>query len=83
MEPYVESGGVRRKHYAYLYDRVAVNTGRMQRYGTQPTWQCEDDGSMQLKPLEDPARVNDRRAEMGLNTVEEGLAEMTRQVCGN
>ncbi len=82
MRLYVENGGVRRKHYAYLFDRVAVNTGLKQRYGTQPTWQCEEDGSMQLKPLEDPENVNARRKEMGLNTVEEGLAEMTRQVCG-
>lgn len=82
MEHYVANGGVRPKHYAYLYDRVAVNTGRKQRYGTQPTWECEADGSMQLKPLEDPESVNDRRKKMGLNTVEEGLAQMSRQVCG-
>ena len=83
MQPYVENGGVRPKHFAYLYDRVAVNTGRKQRYGTQPTWECEEDGSMQLKPLEDPESVNARRKDMGLNSVEEGLAEMSRQVCGS
>ncbi len=82
MQPYLENGGVRPKHYAYLYDRVAVNTGQLQLYGTQPTWKCEEDGSMRLKPLEDPATVNQRRKAMGLNTVEEGLETMTRQVCG-
>jgi len=82
MEPYLESGGVKRKNYAYLFDRVAVNTGQLQLYGTQPTWECEDDGTMKLKPLKDPETVNARRAEMGLNSVEAGLAEMTRSVCG-
>lgn len=81
MEPYLETGGVRKKHYAYLYDRVAVNTGRLQRYGTQPTWEC-DNGSMELKPLEDPEGVNARRKLMGLNSVEEGLATMEQQICG-
>jgi len=82
MEPYLESGEVKRKNYAYLFDRVAVNTGQLQLYGTQPTWECEDDGTMKLKPLKDPETVNARRAEMGLNSVEAGLAEMTRSVCG-
>ncbi len=82
MEPYLENGGVKRKNYAYLFDRVAVNTGQLQLYGTQPTWECEDDGTMKLKPLKDPVTVNARRAEMGLNSVEAGLAEMTRSVCG-
>ncbi|MFK7958639.1 MAG: DUF6624 domain-containing protein [Lysobacterales bacterium] len=81
MEPLLESNGVSRKNYAYLWDRVAVNSGRSQRYGTQPTWECEN-GAMALKPLEDPANVNARRTKMGLNTVEQGLASMTAQYCG-
>lgn len=82
MEPHVATGGVRKRQYAYLWDRVAVNQGRKQRYGTQPTWECDDNGKMALRPLEDPDNVNARRAEMGLKTVEEGLAEMERAVCG-
>ncbi|MEM9839874.1 MAG: DUF6624 domain-containing protein [Pseudomonadota bacterium] len=82
MEPYVATGGVRKRQYAYLWDRVAVNQGREQRYGTQPTWECDANRKMALRPLEDPENVNARRADMGLNTVEEGLAEMERAVCG-
>lgn len=81
MEPYLSRGEVSKKNYAYLWDRVAVNTGRKQRYGTQPTWQCDDSGKMALKPLEDPENVNARRADMGLGTVEDGLAEMEASVC--
>lgn len=35
LEPLAASGGTNPANYAYLYDRVAVNTGRPQRYGTQ------------------------------------------------
>ncbi|MDJ0643916.1 MAG: hypothetical protein QNJ15_13975 [Erythrobacter sp.] len=80
MKPFLDTKGIRPKHYAYLWDRVAVNTGRKQRYGTQPDWQCNN-GKMQLKPLEDRSRVNEWRASMGLNTVEAGLAEMERNTC--
>lgn len=82
METYLDNGGVDKGNYAYLWDRVAVNSGQKQRYGTQPTWECTDEGNLTLQPLEDPDNVNARRAEMGLDTVEVGLAEMARSVCG-
>ncbi len=82
MEPYLKTGGVSAKDYAYLWDRVAVNSGEKQRYGTQPTWECSDAGQLTLQPMEDPERVNERRAEMGMSTVEQSLAEMSREVCG-
>ncbi len=81
MPPLLEGGGVSPKNYAYLWDTVAVNAGRKQRYGTQPTWQCND-GQMGLKPLEDPDQVDLRRAEMGLNTAQQGLQAMIQQFCG-
>lgn len=82
MEPYLENGGVNKGNYAFLWDRVAVNSDKKQRFGTQPTWKCNDDGKLSLKPLEAPDTVNERRAKMGLDTVEEGLASMTKSVCG-
>jgi hypothetical protein len=82
MEPHLKTGGVSKGDYAFLWDRVAVNTGKKQRYGTQPTWECTPEGTLTLKPLEDPANVNARRKTMGLGTVEDGLASMARSVCG-
>lgn len=82
MEDYLENGGVDKGDYAFLWDRVAVNSGKKQRYGTQPTWECTPEGKLTLQPLEDPDNVNNRRAAMGLDTVEVGLAEMARSVCG-
>ena len=81
MQPYLETNGVSKSNYAYLFDRVAVNHDRKQRYGTQPIWECTDTGLV-LAPLENPASVNERRAEMGMGPVEESLAEMSRSVCG-
>ena len=81
MEKYLENGGVSKSNYAYLYDRVAVNHDRPQRYGTQPTWECTDTGLV-WAPMEDPENVNKRREEMGMGTAEEQLAEMTKSVCG-
>src|SRR5690606_5982636 len=35
LEPFVATAETAQTNYAYLYDRVAVNSGRPQRYGTQ------------------------------------------------
>lgn len=50
--------------YAYLYDRVAVNTGRPQRYATQG--RCAGPGDWRPDRLEDPAGVEARRASVGI-----------------
>ncbi len=82
MEKYLNNGGIKPANYAYLWDRVAVNTGRLQRYGTQPIWECKS-GQLELQPLENPSQVNKRRATMGLNTVEKGLSQMSKSICVN
>ena len=81
MTPYLENNGVSKSNYAYLFDRVAVNHDRKQRYGTQPIWECTDNG-LELAPLEEPETVNERRAAFGMDTVESSLAAMSRSVCG-
>lgn len=81
MEKYLDKDGVSKSNYAFLYDRVAVNHDRLQLYGTQPTWECTDTGLV-LAPMEDPENVNKRRKEMGMDKVEEQLANMTKSVCG-
>jgi hypothetical protein len=64
MEPLVQTGEVSGKDYAYLFDRVAIADGRPQRYGTQ--FDGED-----IAPLEDPAKVDERRKSVGLGTLAE------------
>lgn len=82
MEPHLENGGVRPRDYAYLWDRVAVNTGELQRYGTQPMDTCNADGTLDLKPMEDPEQVDARRATMGLGPASADREQMARERCG-
>jgi hypothetical protein len=81
MAPYLEDGGVRPRDYAYLFDRVAVNQGRPQRYGTQPMGSCNADGSLSPKPLEDPEAVDRLRAELNLPPMAEAMSEMASRRC--
>ena len=81
MRPYLENGGVRPGDYAYLFDRVAVNQGRPQRYGTQPEGECNPDGSLSPKPLEDPEGVDNRRAGLGLGPMADAMADMASRRC--
>ncbi len=51
------------RRYAYLYDRVAVNDGRPQQFGTQGS--CQD-GAWTPRELEDADAVDTLRADVGL-----------------
>ena len=64
LEPLVAVGEVDGAQFGLMYDRLAVNEGRPQRYGTQVT--CEDGRwVIDYDNLEDPANVDHRRAEAG------------------
>lgn len=71
----VEQGQASRKNLAYLEDRVAMHRGRPQRYGTQFVGK---DSGFEPYQLEDPARVDEWRAEVGLGTLAE-YAELLEQ----
>lgn len=60
---------------AYLVDRVRVNSGERQVYGTQ-FWMV--DGRLVPRPIEDEANVDRRRADVGLET----MAEYTKRMTG-
>ncbi len=62
-------------HVGLLTDRVRVNTGRPQLYGTQRHF--NDLQQAYSKDLEDPEHVNERRAALGMETLEEYLNEAT------
>jgi len=64
FEPLVATGEVDGPRYGLMYDRLAINENRPQRYGTQMT--CKDGRwVIDLENLEDPANADKRRAEMG------------------
>jgi len=83
MAPYLSGGGVKKAHYAYLFDRVAVNAGEKQRYGTQPIWECTADGHLELQPTEDPEHIDERRASLGMKPAHIDLAQMATGFCRN
>ncbi|WNZ60149.1 hypothetical protein QEG98_29675 [Myxococcus sp. MxC21-1] len=75
LEKAVARGEGSAKELAYLTDRVLVNTGKPQRYATQLE---EVDGKTVPKALEEPEKVNERRAAVGLDTLEEYIAAFER-----
>ncbi len=58
---------------AYLEDRVRVNQGRGQLYGTQFT---QENSQHIPRPIEDEENVDERRAELGMGPLSEQIAHM-------
>ncbi len=61
--------------FAYLTDRVNLNQGKPQIYGTQLKIN-EKGTSYEPKKVIDPQNLNKRRAEIGLGTIEEAISTM-------
>lgn len=64
IEPLVARHESNSKNYAYIYDRVAVNEQRPQRYGTQG--RCTEAGVWEPRETEKPEGLDARRASVGL-----------------
>lgn len=62
---------------AFLQDRVLTLSGKPQRYGTQ--LDIDKNGWPIPFPIEDSATVNERRARLGLNSLEERQEQMIEQ----
>jgi len=77
LEKTVAAGEGSAKELAYLTDRVLVAEGKPQRYGTQFH---NVDGKLALRPIEDEANVDARRAAVGLEPLAEYIARMQRMV---
>ncbi|MHC1767407.1 MAG: DUF6624 domain-containing protein [Verrucomicrobiia bacterium] len=74
MEQAVSKDEASAKDYAYLLDRVRMNQGRPQVYGTQFT--SGADGKLVLHPVEDAEHVDERRRAVGLPP----MAEYERKI---
>lgn len=67
----VEEGCAEGWHYAFLVDRIRMNRGEKQIYGTQSIFQ---NGTLDyVVPLEDPDKVDSLRRSVGLGTLNEYL----------
>ena len=60
-------------HAAMLEDRIRFFEGRPQRYGTQLDWDA--DGNLSPAEVEDPQRIAERRAAVGLPPLEEQIED--------
>jgi len=74
MEHAVSAGEASAKDYAYLLDRVCMNQGKPQVYGTQFT--SGADGKLVLYSVEDAEHVDERRRAVGLGS----MAEYERKI---
>lgn len=82
MNEALSRGGASPAHVAMLEDRIRVNEGKGQRYGTQFDWDRE--GQMSPLPIDDAADVDARRAAVGLPPLAEDIRRMRQQMaeCG-
>jgi len=67
MEDAAARGEASSRSVALLMDRVLIHEGKPQRYGTQFKFV---DGGLEFHPIEDPETVDERRASVGLPTLE-------------
>ena len=81
LEPLVVKGEIRARAYGMLYDRVASQDGRPQRYGSEVA--CKNQRWV-LVPLEDPENVDLWRTTMGFDLrAEESIAQFANSPpCG-
>lgn len=77
LEPLVAAGESQASNYAYLFDRVAVNTGQPQRYATQG--RCTARNVWTPLPLEAEDRVDMHRVQAGLQPYDVYRAEMNQR----
>ena len=62
---------------AYLLDRIRVFEGRPQVYGTQ--FESGENGQPRPNAIEQPERVNERRKQAGLDTIEEQTLRIRKE----
>jgi hypothetical protein len=68
----VKNNNLPKRQYAMFFDRLTLRQGKRQVYGTQLASNKESKG-LYVLPLEDARNVDKRRAEMGLNSMQENL----------
>lgn len=68
----VDEGEAEKMEYAYLFDRVQTEEGKLQHWGTQT--KCED-GHAVLYPVDEVANIDKRRKAVGLGPLGESLRD--------
>jgi hypothetical protein len=82
MKIEVDKGKASASNYAYLVDRVKVNTGKLQVYGTQMIINSNGT-SFQPKPVIEPDKLNERRKSIGLPSIEDYIEMINSRYYGS
>lgn len=80
VEIAVKKGDLDGQSYAYLYDRIQVNNGEKQLYGTQFSKVDPVSKTVELAPTEDIEHLDERRMEIGLMPIEMYKIFMLRNI---
>jgi len=78
IEKDAKAGAVSGGNFALLYDRTQLMSGRKQRYGSQ--LREADDGALVVDRLEDPDRVDEFRASLGMEPLKDYVARFEGEV---
>ena len=70
LELAVTRGDFSKQQYAYLYDRIKVNSGQPQRFGSQFLKVDKKNKIAELRETEDLTNLNQRRRKMGMMPIE-------------
>ncbi|GAA4342752.1 DUF6624 domain-containing protein [Flaviaesturariibacter amylovorans] len=81
MRQQVAAGNANAANFAFLQDRVLLNAGERQLFGTQVMLNA-DSTAFIPRPVADPSRLDARRAELGLPPMEEYLRSMQQRYTG-
>ncbi len=79
LEIAAKKGDLPKQNYAFLYDRIKVNEGSPQRYGSQFENVDREKGITQLRETEKIEHLDDRRREMGMMPIDMYRRLMLRQ----
>ena len=80
MDKQVKKKNANAEDYAYLFDRVATNSGAKQKFGTQVSYAMETTGrAFPKNGLLDPVNVDQSRKEYNLGPLKEYLNFMSEQ----
>jgi hypothetical protein len=70
IEKAVKKGDMDGQSYAYLYDRIQINSGERQLYGTQFAKVDSSNKTVELAETEDLENLDRRRMEVGMMPIE-------------
>lgn len=82
MKIETEKNNASRANFAYLTDRVAINMGELQVYGTQMRLN-QDSTSYEPMPVLNPEDLNERRSKVGLSPIENYIKIMNERYFGS